>query len=59
MADDKFLDIINKLKNDEQPVISSPSTTEEGLRALNEGLKNNTFSLDKNNTVKKNSEDNK
>lgn len=59
MADDKFLDIINKLKNDEQPVIPSSSTTEEGLRALNEGLKNNTFSLDKNSTIKKNSEDNK
>lgn len=58
MSGDKFLDIIDKLKKDEQPVVSSPSTTDEGLRSLNEGLKNNTFSLDKNNTAKKKSSEN-
>lgn len=47
MADDKFLDIINKLQNDEQPLIQNDSLSTEGLRDLNEGFRNSTFWLHK------------
>lgn len=47
MADDKFFDIINKLQNDEQPSIQNDSLSTEGLRNLNEGFRNSTFSLQK------------
>ena len=46
MSGDKFLDIIDKLKKDEQPIVSPLSTIGEGLRTLNEKINNN-YDLDK------------
>lgn len=41
MSGDKFLDIIDKLKKDEQPIVSPLFTVGEGLRTLNEKINNN------------------
>lgn len=47
MENDKFFDIVNKLKRDEQIANQNDSVSLEGLRDLNEGLKNSNFSLEK------------
>lgn len=47
MTEDKFMNIVNKLKNDEQPIITSPKDSQEGLRSVNEGLRRSNYSLSK------------
>ena len=47
MENDKFFDIVNKLKRDEQIANTDNSMSLEGLRDLNEGFRNSNFSLEK------------
>lgn len=50
MSNDKFHDIICKLKAGEQPQIQNPqaSSNQEGLKTLNEGHSRSDFNLNKN-----------